>query len=293
MAGRLVVGVDGSTGSARALEYAAAEAARGGLVLEIVNALDLPTDVDFYGVRLAAPDIEAMQSYAENLLNSARAKVSELHPEVTCETRYEIGNTSNVLIDASHGATAMVLGTRGMGAAGRTFLGSVSTRLASDAKCPLFVINEDHDLPTSGPVVVGVDDSEFSIAALRFAMEEAERRGVELRVVTAYRTPALAIPVDSDVINNLHSSEQDGAEKLIAKVVAAARQADPINVRIEEVAVEAAPAEAILSQSADAQLIVVGSHGKGWAKRLFVGSVSRHVLHSAERPVAVVNHHES
>ncbi|HEY9294727.1 MAG TPA: universal stress protein [Microlunatus sp.] len=293
MAGHLVVGVDGSTGSARALEYAAAEAVRGGFVLEIVNALDLPTDVDFYGVRLAAPDIEAMQSYADDLLASAKAKVNELFPELTCETRYEIGNASTILINASDGAAAMVLGTRGMGAAGRTFLGSVSTRLASDARCPLFVINEDHELPSDGPIVIGVDDSDFSIAALRFALAEAERRKAALRVVTGYRIPTLAIPIDADMVNDLQKSEEDSARQLISSVVAEARKAEPINVEIEEIAVEAPAAEAILSQSADAQLIVVGSHGKGWAKRLFVGSVSRHVLHSAERPVAVVNVHDS
>ena len=293
MAGHLVVGVDGSTGSARALEYAVAEAARSGLELEIVNALDLPTDVDFYGVRLAAPDIEAMQSYAEDLLASAKAKVHELQPDLVCETRYEIGNASSILIAASESATAMVLGTRGMGAAGRTFLGSVSTRLASDAKCPLFVINEDYDVPTEGPVVIGVDDSDFSIAALRFALLEAERRKTNLRVVTGYRIPALAIPIDADLVNDLRSSEADSAKQLIANVLAEARQAEPIKVDVEQIAVEAPAGEAILSQSADAQLIVVGSHGKGWAKRLFVGSVSRHVLHSAERPVAVINVQDS
>lgn len=290
MSDRVVVGIDGSKASARALNWAAAEAARTGHELEIINAIEIPTGADFYGVQLAGPEATALQSYADELLASAADRVKGQFPDLQVSTRSEIGSPTWVLSEASTDAAAIVVGSRGQGAFGRLVLGSVSTQLTTVARCPVFVLGEQDELPTTGPVVVGVDDSHFSIAALQFAIREAAARQVPVRVVSAFRTPALAVPVEERLILELRESEQAEAERVIKIALQQARADTELpEVDVEVVALEGAPADVILEQSKDAQLIVVGSHGKGLVRRLVLGSVSRRVLLDADRPVALVD----
>ncbi len=285
---RIVVGVDGSTASARALEYAAEEATRSGRQLEIVHAVDLPTEVDFYGVRVGAEQVDTLQRYAEEVLASARKRVAELHPDLTCRSRHQIGAPTAVLIEASQDAAALVVGSRGLGGLGRAVLGSVSIRVATGSGCPVFVVGEQDSRPADGPIVVGVDDSKFSIAALRFAIAEARVRRTSVRAVNAYRSPALAVPVEQTVITELSRSEQDEAARILGAALAAVG-ADRSGIEVESLVEEGAPADVLLDLSADAQLIVIGSHGKGLVRRLLLGSVSRQVLHDADGPVVVVD----
>jgi nucleotide-binding universal stress UspA family protein len=163
----------------------------------------------------------------------------------------------------------------------------------TEAKCPVFVIGEGDERPSTGPVVVGVDDSDFGIAALAFAIAEAGRRKTTVRAVYAYRLPALAIPVEPDLIDALQTSEADQAAKVITAAVEKARTPETASVEVEQMTVEDVPVNAILEQSKDAQLIVVGSHGRGFVRRLLLGSVSRQVLHDADRPVVVVGTRDS
>lgn len=289
MSNKIVVGIDGSAISERAVEFAAEEADLHGVELEIVYAIELPTDVDFYGVSIAGPQIEALQHYGDELLGAASAKVAERHPDLVCTIKSVIGNPTWVLLNASETATAVVVGRRGLGAVKSAFLGSVSARLATEADCPVFVISEDEDRPTTGPIVVGVDDSEFGTAALAFALAEAARRKTSVRAVTAYRTPALAMPVEPELVVELQKSEAAEAERIISTALERARTPETEAVEVEKITVEDAPAQAITEQAKDAQLVVVGSHGKGFVKRLLLGSVSRRILHEVERPIVVVD----
>jgi nucleotide-binding universal stress UspA family protein len=289
MSNKIVVGIDGSTISERAVEFAADEAELHGAQLEIIYAIAVPTDVDFYGVTIAGPQIEALQHYADELLATAANTVRERHPDLVCTTNSVIGSPTWVLINASEDATAIVVGRRGLGAVKSAVLGSVSSRLATEASCPVFVISEDEQRPTSGPIVVGVDDSEFGTAALSFALAQAAARKTSVRAVSAYRTPALAIPIEPELMAELRQSEAAEAERIVTQALERARTDETASVEVEKVTVEDAPANAILTQAKDAQLIVVGSHGKGFVKRLLLGSVSRQVLHEADRPVAVVD----
>jgi nucleotide-binding universal stress UspA family protein len=289
MSKQLVVGIDGSNHSARALEFAAAEAVLAGRELEILHALEVPTPVDFYGVQVAAPDATSMQGYAEELLASAEKQVRSLQPDLTVRTRYEIGSPTWVLAEASTDAAGVVVGSRGLGAVGSAVLGSVSSRLATHAECPLFVVGDQDQLPDTGPIVIGVDDSDFSSAACRFALEEAVLRRTTVRAVTAYRIPALAVPVEPQLITELKESERIEAGKLITEIVRRSRTPQTQDVEVEAVAVEGAPADVILDQARDAQLIVLGSHGKGLVRRLLLGSVGQQVLQDADRPVAIID----
>ena len=138
-------------------------------------------------------------------------------------------------------------------------------------------------------VVVGVDGSEGSRAALEFAATEAALHGARLRVVAAWEVPAAAYGgglalVDSntfDALGELAQQLADEAVELVSKT-------HPL-VECTALTLEGQPAEALLGAAADADLIVVGSRGRGGFTRLMLGSVSDQVVHHAGCPVVVVH----
>lgn len=136
------------------------------------------------------------------------------------------------------------------------------------------------------PVVVGVDDSPGSVAALRFALREAVLRAAPLRVVHAWTVPALGeaagmVPL---LLDDLRREEQAVLDRAIEQ---ATEGADP-GVELQRVLVEDPPGRALVEASRDAQLVVVGSRGRGGFAGLLLGSVSQQVAHHAPCPVVIV-----
>ncbi|MGW5239836.1 universal stress protein [Monashia sp. NPDC004114] len=289
MTGRIVVGIDGSPQSGRALEWAVARARLGAEQLELVHAYSLTPDLDFFGYHgmASSQPAEWFVQFSEEMLEAAAARVRELAPGVTCTLRSTLGHPAPTLVAASEDAVLVVVGRRGLGSAASALLGSLSNRLTVQAKCPVVVVGEG-ELPTTGPVVVGLDDSPFGTNALRYAIAEAAVRRTGVRVVAAYDVMHQAFPADPELIERLRASVEAEAEETIARALRDS-QGGTASVEVERVAVEGLAAEAILSHADDAQLIVVGTHGKGLVRRALLGSVSRQVLHDADRPVAVVD----
>ena len=146
----------------------------------------------------------------------------------------------------------------------------------------------------SGTIVVGVDGSEASREALRFGAEEAALREARLVAVHAWLfippqplgdPGMLAIPA-GDLAGQL-SAENDAASLAFDEAIADALGADP-STPIDRRLVEGDAGEAIVAQSAEADLVVVGSHGRSGLRAALLGSVSRHVVDHARCPVVVV-----
>jgi nucleotide-binding universal stress UspA family protein len=290
MTGRIVVGIDGSPPSGKALEWAVARAQLGGEQLELVNAYSLTPAVDFYGWHgmTSSEPVDWLIQFSQQLLDTAAARVREQAPDLTCTLTSKAGYPANLLSTASEGADAVVVGRRGLGSAASVLLGSVSNRLTVQAKCPLVVVGEG-ELPTSGPIVVGVDGSEFGTNALRFALAEAALRQTSVRAIAAYDVLHPAFQADPELVARLRADVEASAAETVTRALEETREAGTASVTVDEVAVEGRAAEAILGHADDAQLIVVGTHGKGLVRRMLLGSVSRQVLHDAERPVALVD----
>jgi nucleotide-binding universal stress UspA family protein len=287
----ITVGIDGSHGAAKALDWAASEASRTGYSLEIVHALDLPGTRDVHvQVTISTVSVNELHRFSRGLLAAAARRAEEIAPGINVWTRPQLGSAAGVLVAASREAALLVVGTRGLGALG-SFLGSVSTKVATRSSCPVVVIpDRGHGfVPFFGPIVVGVDDSAYSTAALGFALSEARCRKTTVRAVTAYQAPMVSSPLDQGVLTSLEQSEHDHACEVIDKIAADARTPETEDIKIESVVVRGPTAESIMSEAADAQLIVVGSHGRAIVRRVLLGSVSRRVLHEADRPVAVVD----
>lgn len=288
MAGRLVVGIDGSSSSAAALEWAVDRARRGGESLELVGTYTLPP-MDFYGYTPDASPLEWFSEHTRGVVGAAAARVRALAPEVEVVERVELGPAAIVMTEIAQGADALVVGRRGLGPARSVLLGSVSNQVTVQAGCPVVVVG-DHDLvPASGPVVVGVDGSEFSIAALHFALREAQLRETGVRIVTSAPDTGTAVGPDPELTERMQAAVVAEAAAVSAQALELAGAANTAAVPVETVVDAGDPAAAILKQAQDAQLIVVGSHGKGFLRRLLLGSVSREVLQSADRPVAVID----
>lgn len=151
---RVVVGLDDSAAAQRALLFAAAEARLRGAVLHVVAAHDLGTAAYGYagGLGMATtlgPLYESLQHAAENLVKAAGDTVAALEPGTPVHVRTTVatGRPSQVLLDASDGATLLVVGARGAGAWSRLLLGSTSTEVVHHARVPVTVVPAGVDGP--------------------------------------------------------------------------------------------------------------------------------------------------
>jgi nucleotide-binding universal stress UspA family protein len=140
--------------------------------------------------------------------------------------------------------------------------------------------------PPSRLVVVGVDGSRESDAALRFAADEAKLRSALLRIVCAWEPSASGYlgeafaPTPDAFVEAEHDAEA------VLRVALQQLQGEPLDV--EALAEEGGPAAVLLEQAASAELLVVGSRGRGAAKRLMLGSVSNDLAHHAHCPLVIV-----
>jgi nucleotide-binding universal stress UspA family protein len=145
-------------------------------------------------------------------------------------------------------------------------------------------------------IVVGVDGSSGGLEALRWALAEASVRGAAVRIVHAWMVPLIdALPepwaVGSPPLgpsdDEVHEHLEAAARTVLDASLAEARSADP-GVEVRGELVEARPAAALLAAAEDADLLVVGSRGRGGFAALLLGSVSAQCVHHAPCPVVVV-----
>jgi nucleotide-binding universal stress UspA family protein len=134
---RIVVGVDGSESSLRALEWAAGQAELTGARMDVVTAWQWPTS---FGWAVAYPDGWNPQADAQKVLDEAVDPVRREHPGVTIGSTVVEGHPAPALVEASEGAALLVVGSRGHGEFAGMLLGSVSEHCISHAHCPVLVL---------------------------------------------------------------------------------------------------------------------------------------------------------
>ncbi len=154
-----------------------------------------------------------------------------------------------------------------------------------------------------GAIVVGVDGSEGSLAALRWALAEAHLRGSSVRVVHAYQSPPLPVtetgfgaagggigvpPVLTDDWEQVRQAVESEAGNVIEHALREAGADDFDGLEIERSAIEGPAARTLIDAAKDAELLVVGSRGRGALKTAVLGSVSVTVAATAPCLVIVV-----
>jgi nucleotide-binding universal stress UspA family protein len=135
-------------------------------------------------------------------------------------------------------------------------------------------------------VVVGVDGSPGADAALRFSIDESRLRQAQLRIVCTWDVPAVAYAAGIGPPVGLEETLQKGAEAVIKDALE--RVKPPRDITIEAVVLRGQAAEALLRAAEGADLLVVGSRGKGGFRSLLLGSVSHQVASHARIPVTIV-----
>ncbi|ADH66552.1 universal stress protein [Nocardiopsis dassonvillei] len=294
----IVVGVDGSPGSRAALDWAARAAADRGLELLVLHALSMPVISAPLGFTGRVPPTPELADWAERLLREAVDHVARTRPGLELRTEVSKLDPARALLTASRSAEMAVVGSRGLGGTASVFLGSVSVRVSAHATCPVAVVPGPDEAVGGGDprvrgergrVVVGLDGSAGGRAALRFALDEAARTGAELVAVHAWEIPN---PVDVTALDPAaHAAVREylvsRADEHVRALVEEARteRTGDVPVRVEVVQDQAA--HALLTRGDDADLIVVGSRGRGGFAGLLLGSVSQTVLHHARVPVVV------
>ena len=288
----VIVGYDGSEHSSMAVDWAAAEAVSRGVPLTLVAATTIPLEGKRFGGSVLSPD--AIDDLLERLRVATESRADEsrsAHPGLDVDVKVALGSPSSVLVEASANAALVVLGSRGMGGFRGLLLGSVGVQVASSAACPVVVIRK---VPgeSAKTIVVGVDGSELSLAALDFAFDMADRRGWSVRAVHAWEVPAYDVIAAPAGPPPFDVAEFEAAEqRAFAESLAGLRERHP-GVPIDEVMAKGQSVRAILDSSDDAALIVLGTRGRGEFLGALLGSVSQGVLHRAKAPVAVVGPEE-
>lgn len=282
----ILVGVDGSGESDAAVRWASQEAAMRGAPLTLVHVV-APVVTTWPMGPMHGTITEWQHNNASHVLEQARktaesciaqSQVPEVHTEVLSSTIVP------ALVDASENAEMIVVGSRGTGALERLRLGSVSAGLVHHARCPVAVIHAGQleSADSGAPVLLGIDGSPASKAATALAFDEASRRGVNLVALHAWSDVAVFPMLGMD----WREYESQGHETLGERLAGWQEQYPDVHVHRRVVCDQ--PARWLIRESQHAQLVVVGSRGRGGFASMLLGSVSSAVAQSADVPVIVV-----
>lgn len=276
----VVVGVDGSPGSRRALAWAADEASLRDAVLRVVHAGDVsPGEA---GVGSATTPGGTPRALVDDAAGEARAH----HPLLAVRAEILRGPAMPALVEAAEVAELLVLGPRRRGALSAR-LGSVARHCVRHAPCPVAVVHGRRGAAAGAGVsargiVVGVDGSVGSDHAVRWALEEGRRRGVEVTAVHAWQQP---------LVGELVAAPSAASEHLARQVEAhvrgvAARAGAEAGFRAESRVGAVVPT--LVEVSEDADLLVVGARGYNLFHDVLLGSVASRCAEEARCPVVVV-----
>jgi len=293
-AGSVVVGYDGSPTSRRALDWGLAAAQRRHLPVTVVHAFVLPVPPVPAAAGYSIGAEGSLRTSAEATLTGAAEHAARVAPSVSTTTQLVSAPPAVALLAAADDAAVVVLGSRGLDSFSELMVGSTGLQLATHAPCPTVVIRPSREDvppgPYAGDVVVGVDGSALSDAAVAFGFEEAGSRGTGLTAVHAWWSDSLdhgrgTGGADPTWIAGADVDEQE--RPVLTHALDGWEERYP-DVRVRHAVAHAKPVTALVSASAGAALLVVGSRGRGGFRSLLLGSVSHAVLHHSWCPVAVV-----
>ena len=271
----ILAGYDGSPCSREALSWAAREARARGVVLTVCHAWAPAHPVP----PSAAAAFDLARRGGEQILAEGLRYARTVMGPGEVRPLLAAGSAAVVLCENSGTAEMVVAGSRGRGGLAGLLLGSASSQVAAHARGRVVVVR-GHWRPAAGyvpgPIVVGADGSAASDAAVRFAFEEAALREARLLAVCAL----------ADTPGSLGGA--GWIEEAFEEQITSAEKEHP-EVAVERQAAGGAPRAALLAAASEAQMLVVGSGGRGGVKGMMLGSVSQALLHHAPCPVGVLH----
>jgi nucleotide-binding universal stress UspA family protein len=292
----IVVGIDGSAHSDRALRWAVREAQLRNVTLTLVHGY-VADSITSASSSLAE---ELARRMVHDVIARHRPLLEELpdHDTVVAPASH----AADALLDAGRHSQLIVVGTRGLGGFSELLLGSTSHRVLTHAAVPVALIRSTTTEPASTaedrdgqrPIVVGVDASPESDTALRWAVDEACLRGVGMLAVHGLDLPdpstlrVLGLPVEL-IATRLAEARAAARDEIDALL----RRAQPVTgeMRMDRVIDDGAPVAALQRYATAEHLLVVGTRGRRGFAELGPGSVSHQCAHHAAGPMVAVPHH--
>ncbi len=289
LAGRIVVGVDGSEQAHSALEWAAGWATQRGTGLTVLTARPGPT--------LSEPDYPAVTNIlelsverAKNSMNHAAEGARTTYPGLDVDTWWTLDSPAQALIEASGLADLVVIGTRQLGRITAFFIGSVGDHVIPRLRGPAVVVpyaKHVERIQAGAKMVLGLDATAGPTPAAEWAFATAAAVGARLEVLHAwafdYLWESAAVGLEEEDLRNLLDRERGRLHEAIAPYVAQFP-----DVVVEPRIVRDDPATALTEVSRSTPLLVMGTRGRGGFPGMRLGSTSRKVLRSTDCPTVIV-----
>lgn len=291
----VLVGVDGTDASYKAVWWAANYTKHAGLELQIVCAYSLPSyaAVSFDATYSALGDDAMAHTDAQEIL--ARAKSIADEQGVNASTLIVTGDPASVFVELSRNYHLIVIGNRGKGGLAERLLGTTSSSLPAYAYCPTVVVpftDDDDELlhlnNNITRVAVGSDESKWGLKALQIAADFAASWNAELTVISA-------VPVygTGSGMFSLAPSQEDQQRIVDSYLDDLRTRVTPIRDKYPKLdinlkVVPGSAVDALAHASAHNDVVVVGSRGRGGFTGLILGSTSQGLIQHAQCPIYVV-----
>lgn len=283
----VVVGVDGTEHAVAAARWAAAMASKLGGTLRLVHAMP---GVDEALLELATPTQEDAGAYPRQLglavLERAVEAVRRDHPRLRITRKLSHLSVEKALTESSRRAGMLVLANADVSPPAALALGSTTLAIARHSACPVVVWRGPFDAPNDRPIVVGIDDDDdASRAALATAFGLADLLEAPLRIVHATSGRRAVSDIDIAVLVDWTDLE-DGARQRLSSLAAPLSERWPA-VRFTQLVGLGRPTNVILDHAASAQMVIVGSRGRGNLSSALSGSTGLGLLHHSVVPVVL------
>ena len=294
----ILSGYDGSTNAEIAVFWAAELAAASGRPLRLLTSYSLPAMV---GVGMSAgyalPALNSQEVHEidlrhKTMMSELSLRVKSEFSDLVTETFIDQGSPASALLRAAGDSAAIVLGTRGVGAAQGLIMGSVSYAVAHRAKCPVVLVPETSNRAIEGKVVVGIDGSSRSSQAAAWALSLAKCLHRPLEVVTAWHYPYQAMIPEAGMmmgpgVEDLRLALLRDAKQLVEREKQ--RLEGPHGTHIDVNAVEGSAADVLTEDAGPQDIVVVASKSHSLLASVLLGSTSTAVAHRSRGPVVIVH----
>lgn len=293
---KIIVGADGSEPSFQALRWAVHEARRHHAEVQVVSCYLVPGYAGFDGTAIypSSVDVDTLQETAAEVVDRAAELAATIDPSLVVDRATPMSSPVVGITDVAMLGDEIVVGATGHSGLVAGLLGSVAAGVTHRAHVPVIVVPSKSSVEfgdSMKKIVVGVDGSPESLLALDWAYNAALLSGAELTVVHAWLYPypvsdssprEVRKPMEADAENELQSSLDSLGSRLTDGSVVVHRELR-----------EDSAVDALLKEGDGADLLVVGSRGRGGFRARLLGSVSRTLVQHASCPVAVIRHLES
>lgn len=286
---RWIVGVDGSDSSQHALDWATTHADGRATELQVLTAWQAPLYGPFpmVGPMTSPYDTDALRAAAErDARRLAQAVAAQV--DIPVEPVAVHGGASSSLLEAAEHASLLIVGNRGRGGFRRLLLGSTSNQVATHAEVPTVIVRHDAPVASTDRILVGVDGSPNSLAALNWAIDFASP-GTSIDVVWVWDASPLAVGADQFFFPEATDLARQRLDEVL---VGAAGRAAQGSVALRRHFVEGTPRTVLTECGSRADLVVIGARGHGAIGAALLGSVSNWLVHHLDRATVVVPNRE-